>query len=93
MSERFDKVKEYVLELDFSIDEEIAEEEIVIINDDERGMHNLAPRLRGFGPGGRAAHSQARSRRARREIFSSRSADEPQPGLRRLCPQRRRATP
>lgn len=41
MSERFDMVKEYVLELGFEIDEEIPEEEIVIINDHERGIHNL----------------------------------------------------
>ena len=41
MSERFDLVKGYVLELGFEIDEEIPEEEIVIVNDHERGIHNL----------------------------------------------------
>ena len=41
MSEHFETVKEYVLELGFHIDEEIPEEEIVIINDADRGIHNL----------------------------------------------------
>ena len=41
MSDGFTRVKEFVLELGFQIDEEIAEEEIVIINDDERGISNL----------------------------------------------------
>lgn len=41
MSERFEIVKEYVLELGFDINEEIAEEEIIIVNDHERGIHNL----------------------------------------------------
>ena len=41
MSERFDVVKQYVLELGFDIDEEITDEEIVIINDHDRGIHNL----------------------------------------------------
>jgi len=41
MSEHFDTVKEYVLELGFHIDEEIADEEIVIVNDADRGIHNL----------------------------------------------------
>tara|TARA_B100000686_G_scaffold253158_1_gene264075 strand:- start:315 stop:692 length:378 start_codon:yes stop_codon:yes gene_type:complete len=34
-------VKDYVLDLGFDIDEEIADEEIVIINDHERGIQNL----------------------------------------------------
>ena len=41
MSEHFEMVKDYVLELEFQIDQEIPEEEIVIINDDERAIHNL----------------------------------------------------
>lgn len=41
MSEHFDTVKEYVVELGFHIEEEILEEEIVIINDADRGIHNL----------------------------------------------------
>ncbi|MFC1525372.1 YbjN domain-containing protein [Candidatus Latescibacterota bacterium] len=41
MAENFTTVKEYVLELGFHIDEEIPEEEIIIINDDERGIHSL----------------------------------------------------
>ena len=41
MSENFDKVKDFVLDLGFQIDEEIPEEEIVIIHDEERGIRNL----------------------------------------------------
>lgn len=41
MSEHFDTVKEYVLDLGFHIDEEIPDEEIVIINDADRGIHSL----------------------------------------------------
>ena len=41
MSQGFEQVKEYILELGFRIDEEIPEEEIVIINDDARGINNL----------------------------------------------------
>lgn len=41
MSEKFEKVKAYVLELGFHIDEEHPSEEIVIINDEERGIHSL----------------------------------------------------
>ena len=41
MSDSFEKVKEFVLELGFRIDEEIAEEEIVIVNDEDRGIRNL----------------------------------------------------
>ena len=37
----FSTVKEYVLELGFAIDKEIPEEEIVIINDEERGIQSL----------------------------------------------------
>ena len=41
MSEQFEKGKGYVLELGFRIDEEDSSEEIVIINDEERGIHRL----------------------------------------------------
>ncbi len=41
MSDQFEKVKEFILDLGHIIDEEISEEEIVIINDDEQGIHNL----------------------------------------------------
>ena len=41
MSEHFDKIKDYVQELGFRIDREIPEEEIVIIEDEERGISNL----------------------------------------------------
>ena len=41
MSEYFTRVKEFVVELGFSIDKEIPEEEIVIVNDEERGISNL----------------------------------------------------
>lgn len=41
MSDHFEQVKEYVMALNYRIDEELPEEEIVIINDDERGIHNL----------------------------------------------------
>ena len=41
MSEQFEKVKGYVLELGFRIDEEDSSEEIVIINDEERGICEL----------------------------------------------------
>ena len=41
MADNFERVKEYVLDLGFSIDEEIPEEEIVIINDEDRGIHRL----------------------------------------------------
>ncbi len=37
----FEKVKEYLLEMGFSIDHENAEEELVVVNDDERGVHHL----------------------------------------------------
>jgi len=41
MSEQFEKVKGYVLELGFRIDEEDSSEEIVINNDEERGICEL----------------------------------------------------
>ena len=41
MSEAFTLVKDYVLQLGFAIEREIPEEEIVIINDDERGISRL----------------------------------------------------
>jgi hypothetical protein len=37
----FSTVKDYVLELGFAISAEIPEEEIVIVNDEERGIQNL----------------------------------------------------
>ena len=37
----FSTVKDYVLELGFAINAEIPEEEIVIVNDEERGIQNL----------------------------------------------------
>jgi hypothetical protein len=37
----FNTVKDYVLELGFSISKEIPDEEIVIINDEERGIQSL----------------------------------------------------
>ena len=41
MSDNFEMVKDYILELGFQIDEEISAEEIVIIHDEERGIRNL----------------------------------------------------
>lgn len=41
MSDHFDQVKGYVLELDLQIEEEIAAEEILVVNDHERGIQNL----------------------------------------------------
>jgi hypothetical protein len=41
MADQFERVKEYILELGFSIDDEIPEDEIVVINDDDRGIHEL----------------------------------------------------
>ena len=41
MSDHFERVKEYIVDLGFSIDEEIPEEEIIVINDDDRGIHQL----------------------------------------------------
>lgn len=37
----FETIKEYVLELGHAIEEEIADEEIIIINDEEQGIRNL----------------------------------------------------
>jgi hypothetical protein len=37
----FSTVKDFVLELGLAIDKEIPEEEIVIVNDEERGVQNL----------------------------------------------------
>ena len=37
----FDTVKDYVLELGFAISKEIPDEEILIINDEERGIQSL----------------------------------------------------
>ena len=41
MSDNFEQVKEFVLELGLQIEEEIVEEEILIVNDHERGIQNL----------------------------------------------------
>ena len=41
MSDAFSTVKDYVLELGFAIEREIPEEEIVIINDEDRGISHL----------------------------------------------------
>lgn len=41
MADHFERVKGYILDLGFSIDDEIAEDEIVVINDEERGIHEL----------------------------------------------------
>jgi hypothetical protein len=41
MSDHFERVKEYILDLGFSIDDEIPEDEIVVINDEDRGIHEL----------------------------------------------------
>lgn len=41
MPAHFETVKDFLLELNFSIDEEDADEELVVINDAERGIHNL----------------------------------------------------
>ncbi len=41
MSDHFEKVKEFVLELGLQIDEEIPSEEILIVNDHQRGIQNL----------------------------------------------------
>lgn len=37
----FEKVKEYLLEMGFTIDEEDAGEELVVVNDEERGVNHL----------------------------------------------------
>ncbi len=41
MADHFERVKEYIVDLGFTIDEEIAEEEIIVINDADRGIHQL----------------------------------------------------
>lgn len=41
MSDHFEQVKEFVLDLGLQIDEEIASEEILIVNDHQRGVQNL----------------------------------------------------
>lgn len=41
MADHFERVKEYIVELGFTIEEEIAEEEIIVINDEDRGIHQL----------------------------------------------------
>ncbi len=37
----FEKVKEYLLEMGFTIDQEDAGEELVVVNDEERGVNHL----------------------------------------------------
>ncbi|MFQ5449489.1 MAG: YbjN domain-containing protein [Nitrospinaceae bacterium] len=37
----FEKVKDYLLEMGFSIDHEDSGEELVVVNDEERGIHHL----------------------------------------------------
>ena len=37
----FEKVKEYLLEMGFAIDHEDAGEELVVVNDEERGVNHL----------------------------------------------------
>ena len=41
MSEMLDRVRDYVLELGLGIDSEIPEEEILIVNDEERAISHL----------------------------------------------------
>ena len=41
MAEHYEKVKAYLQELELPIETEDEDEEIVIVNDDERGIHNL----------------------------------------------------
>jgi len=41
MAGHFERVKEYIVDLGFTIDEEIAGEEIIVINDEDRGIHQL----------------------------------------------------
>jgi hypothetical protein len=41
MAGHFERVKEYIVDLGFTIDEEIADEEIIVINDEDRGIHKL----------------------------------------------------
>ena len=37
----FEKVKDYLLEMGFSVDQENAGEELVVVNDEERGVNHL----------------------------------------------------
>jgi hypothetical protein len=41
MPSYFQTVKDFLLELNFAIDDEDEAEELVVINDEERGIHNL----------------------------------------------------
>tara|TARA_Y100000758_G_scaffold292329_1_gene247488 strand:- start:477 stop:878 length:402 start_codon:yes stop_codon:yes gene_type:complete len=41
MAGHFERVKEYIVDLGFTIYEEIADEEIIVINDEDRGIHQL----------------------------------------------------
>ena len=41
MSENLDKVKSYLLDLDLKIVDENEAEELVVVEDDEDGIHNL----------------------------------------------------
>ena len=41
MSDNFERVKDYIRDLGFTIDDEIPEEEIVVVNDEDRGIYEL----------------------------------------------------
>ena len=41
MAGNFDRVKEYLVDLGFSISSEDAGEELVVINDEDKGINNL----------------------------------------------------
>jgi len=41
MSSHYDRVKEYVTELGYSIDREVPSEEILVVNDEGSGINNL----------------------------------------------------
>ena len=41
MSESLEKVKEYLRDLEFDIEDEDTEEEIFVVNDEDRGINNL----------------------------------------------------
>ena len=41
MSDAFEKVKSYLQELELNVDSEDEGEELLVVNDEERGLHNL----------------------------------------------------
>lgn len=41
MSDNFQKVKDYLIQLGYSISSEVSEEELVIIDDEDNGINNL----------------------------------------------------